>query len=47
MNSITEARINELLDAWNHHEDLRRAGASVSELVESRDHLDSARAAVH
>ncbi len=38
-----EADLEELLAQWNAHEDLRRAGAPVAELVESRSRLDAIR----
>ncbi|MGZ0219839.1 MAG: hypothetical protein ACKVIY_12585 [Acidimicrobiales bacterium] len=31
---------NRLLDAWNAHHDLKRTGASFSELADSRRRLD-------
>lgn len=32
-----------LLDAWNTHQDLHTANATIAELVESRTRLDNAR----
>ena len=41
--SFTDSRFFDLLSAWNHHEDLRRDGASVAELAASRAGLDAIR----
>lgn len=38
--------IDELLDVWNQHEDLRRTEPAVGELARSRERLDGARWAV-
>ena len=45
MNSTTEIRtdFDELLKAWNHHQDLRQKGAGVTELAASRFALDQLR----
>jgi len=37
------AALPELLDAWNRHQDLRRAGAPVRDLASSRARLDAVR----
>lgn len=38
-----EADLGDLLTRWNAHQDLRRSGATVAELVESRSRLDALR----
>lgn len=38
-----EADLEALLARWNAHQDLRRAGAAVSQLVDSRSRLDTLR----
>lgn len=38
------AEITDLLEAWNAHEALKASGASVAELIASRDALDALRA---
>ena len=45
MNSTNELRtdFDELLKAWNHHQDLRQKGAGVTELAASRLVLDTLR----
>ncbi len=35
--------LDRLLSAWNAHHELRRSGADVRELAESRHHLDRIR----
>ena len=40
MNDVAFSR---LLQTWNRHQDLRRRGASVAELAQSRFELDAAR----
>ena len=37
--------LRQLLDAWNHHQDLRRNGAPIAELAASRAQLDMIRQA--
>ncbi|MEQ8840849.1 MAG: hypothetical protein RIB98_07700 [Acidimicrobiales bacterium] len=39
-----DARFAELARRWDHHQNLRRSGASVPELARSRQALDAARA---
>ncbi len=41
--SVDEARFARLTAAWNDHQELRRTGASVGELAESRRRLDAIR----
>jgi hypothetical protein len=41
--SLSTPQLDELLAAWNHHQDLRRAGATVAELAASRQTLDHCR----
>lgn len=38
-------RFRDLLDHWNHHQALRRSGATIADLAGSRAELDSARLA--
>ncbi len=38
-----DARFDELVVRWDHHQNLRRQGASVAELARSREALDAAR----
>ncbi|MDH3300112.1 MAG: hypothetical protein OES24_06360 [Acidimicrobiia bacterium] len=38
-----EADLEDLLTRWNAHQDLRRSGAPVAELVDSRSRLDAVR----
>jgi hypothetical protein len=38
-----DARFEELVSRWDHHQNLRRSGASVAELARSRQALDAAR----
>jgi hypothetical protein len=38
-----DALYDELARRWEHHQDLRRSGASVAELALSRHELDDAR----
>lgn len=38
---------DELLSAWRSHQELRDGGASVSELITSKQRLDAARFGVH
>lgn len=41
--SFSSNRLSALLVAWNRHQDLRRDGATVSELAASRADLDAIR----
>lgn len=43
--SLTNDQFDVLLQAWNHHQDLRRDGASIPELAASRALLDAVRTA--
>lgn len=44
--TFDETRFRTLLERWNHHQDLRRSGASVSVLASSRIELDAIRASL-
>ena len=47
MNLHNESHIQDLLDVWNHHQDLRRSGASIAELSDSRTRLDTVRSELY
>ena len=40
---MNDQRFSQLLEVWNHHQDLRVSGASIAELSASRVELDRAR----
>lgn len=41
-----DARYRVLASRWEHHQNLRRSGATVAELARSRQALDDARLAI-
>jgi len=43
MTALQNTHIDVLLQAWSEHEELKRRGASIPELVKSRDRLEFAR----
>jgi hypothetical protein len=47
MINYNESRLHDLLNAWNRHQDLRRAGAAVPTLAESRWRLDLVRSQIY
>ncbi len=43
MTASQNSEFQRLLEAWNQHQDLRKQGAPISALVESRSKLNQAR----
>lgn len=43
---IDDTKFNVLLERWNHHQQLRTAGAPIPTLAASRTLLDSARSSL-
>ena len=43
MTAVQNLSITNLLDAWRNHDDRRRNGASIPDLVDSRRLLEEAR----
>lgn len=43
MTTSQNSEFQQLLQAWNEHQDLRKQGGSISHLVESRSALEQAR----
>ena len=47
LSPVFESRLDDLLAAWRHHNDLRRQRAPIAELAQARANLDRSRDAAY